>query len=209
MIAPIFKEITVSIEFQYFLAIFIGIAFGYILESSGFGNARVIAAEFYFEDFRMLKVFFAAMITGAIGLLFLNWFGILDLDKIFIPSTYLWGQAFGGAVLGFGFGMGGYCPGTSMVSAATGKLDGMAFLFGAFLGTMSFGDVFYNYLKNIYLGGYLGRITLPRFFGMNEGLFMFIVVLLALAIFWLVEKTERDWDPYKKFRKRPKTIIER
>ncbi len=209
MIAPIFKEISVSIEFQYFLAILIGVAFGYILESSGFGDARVIAAEFYFEDFRMLKVFFAAMVTGAMGILFLNWVGLLDINKIFIPRTYLWGQALGGAVLGFGFGMGGYCPGTSMVSASTGKLDGMAFVFGAFLGTMSFGDIFYGWLKKAYFGGALGRITLPRLFNMNEGVFMLIVVIMAIGIFWLVEKTERDWDPYGKYRGRPKRIIKR
>ena len=168
MIAPIFKQIVVSIEFQYFLAILIGIAFGYILERAGFGNAKKIAAEFYFEDFTMLKVFFSAMVTGAVGLLLLNWFGILDLSKIFIPRTYIWGQLLGGAILGLGFGFGGYCPGTSMVSASTGKLDGMAFVFGAFLGTMSFGDIFYNWLKGAYLGGSLGRITLPEFFGIKD-----------------------------------------
>ena len=209
MIAPLFKNFVVSIEFQYFLALLIGIAFGYILERAGFGNAKKIAAEFYFEDFTMLKVFFAAMVSGAMGLLFLNWFGWLDMSKIFIPRTYLLGQAFGGAILGFGFGYGGYCPGTSMVSAATGKLDGMAFVVGAFIGTMSFGDIFYNWLKDIYLGGPLGRITLPEFFGMNEGVFMLLVIIMAIGVFWLAEKTERDWDPYRKFRKRQKEIIDR
>ncbi len=209
MIAPLFKQIVVSIEFQYFLAILIGIAFGYILERAGFGNARKIAAEFYFEDFTMLKVFFAAMVTGAVGILFFNWFGWLDISKIFIPRTFIWGQMLGGAILGAGFGFGGYCPGTSLVSASTGKLDGMAFVFGAFLGTMSFGDIFYDWLKGAYLGGAMGRITLPELFGINAGVFVLLIIIMALGVFWLVEKTERDWDPYRKFRKGPKQIIDR
>ena len=209
MIAPIFKQILVSIEFQFFLAFLIGIAFGYILERAGFGNAKKIAAEFYFEDFTMLKVFFAAMTTGAVGILFLNWFGLLDLSKIFIPKTYIWGQLLGGAILGLGFGTAALCPGTGFVSAATGKLDGWAFVLGAFVGTMSFGDIFYNWIKGVYLGGPLGRITLPELFGINAGVFVLLIIIMALSVFWLVEKTERDWDPYKKHRKGPKEIIER
>ncbi len=210
MIAPIFKQITVSIEFQYFLAILIGIAFGYILERAGFGNARKIAAEFYFDDFTMIKVFFTTLMVGSAGLLFLNWFGWLDLDKIFIPRTYYWGQLVGGIILGAGFGIGGYCPGTSIVSASSGKLDGMAFVAGAFVGTMSFGDIFYDWLKDVYTGGAMGRITLPEFFGINAGVVVFLVILMALGTFWIAEKIEKGtWDPYKKIRKEPRKIIER
>ena len=123
------------------------------------------------------KVSSAAMVTGALGILFLNWFGLLDISKIFIPRTFIWGQMLGGAILGAGFGFGGYCPGTSLVSASTGKLDGMAFVFGAFLGTMSFGDIFYNWLKGAYLGGPLGRITLPELFGINAGVFILLIII--------------------------------
>ena len=209
MIAPLFKHFFVSIEFQYFLAILIGFAFGYILERAGFGNAKKVAAEFYFEDFTVLKVFFTTMVTGMLGILFLNWFGLLDIGKIFIPKTFVWGQLLGGALLGIGFGAAALCPGTGFVSAATGKLDGWAFVLGAFVGTMSFGDIFYDWIKGIYLGGPLGRITLPEFFGINAGVFALLVVIMAIGVFLLAEKTERDWDPYKKFRKGPKEIIDR
>lgn len=210
MIAPIFKQIAVSIEFQYFLAILIGIAFGYILERAGFGNAKKIAAEFYFEDFTMIKVFFTTLMVGSAGLLFFNWFGWLDLDKIFIPKTYIWGQFVGGAILGAGFGVGGYCPGTSIVSASSGKLDGLAFVVGAFVGTMSFGDIFYNWLVGIYKGGPMGRITLPELFGMNAGVVVLLVILMGFGVFWIAEKVEKgNWDPYKKFRKGPRQIIDR
>jgi len=210
MIAPIFKQIAVSIEFQYFLAILIGFAFGYILERAGFGNARKIAAEFYFEDFTMIKVFFTTLVVGSAGLLFFNWFGWLYLDKIFIPKTYVIGQAVGGAILGMGFGVGGYCPGTGFVSASSGKMDGFAFLAGAFVGTMSFGDIFYDWLKGVYKGMPLGRITLPQLFGMNEGVVVLIVIIMALGVFWIAEKVEKgNWDPYKKFRKVPRQIIDR
>lgn len=209
MIAPLFQNGFFGLNFSYVLAFFIGISFGYLLEKSGFGNARKIAAEFYFEDFTMFKVFFMAIVVNVIGIFFLSWFGVLNLNLVFIPPTYISAQLFGGLVLGFGFGLGAYCPGTSLVSAATGKLDGMAFVAGVFVGTMSFGDIFYKPLKGIYFGGYLGRFTLQDLFNVNPGVMAFFVIVMAIASFWLVEKTERQWDPYRKYRKGPKINIDR
>ena len=209
MIAPFFQNGFFGINFSYFLAFIIGISFGFLLEKAGFGNARKIAAEFYFEDFTMFKVFFMAIVVNVFGILFLNWFGILNLNLIFIPTTYLWGQLVGGIILGLGFGLGAYCPGTSLVAAITGKLDGIAFVAGAFVGTMAFGDIFYDSLKGIYTGGFMGRFTLPDWLGLNAGVVAFLIAVMAVGAFWLVEKTERDWDPYKKFRKSPKVKIDR
>ena len=39
--------------------------------------------------------------------------------QIFIPRTFIWGQMLGGAILGAGFGFGGYCPGTSLDRKST------------------------------------------------------------------------------------------
>ena len=42
--------------------------------------------------------------------------------------------------MGVGFVLGGFCPGTSLVAAATLKVDGMLFVLGGLLGVWLFGE---------------------------------------------------------------------
>ena len=101
----------------------IGIAFGMTLESAGFGNSKLLAAQFYFKDMRVFKVMFTAIIV-AMTLIFLSSaLGLLDYNLIWVPPTYLWPGIVGGLIMGVGFIIGGFCPGTSLVGMATGKLD--------------------------------------------------------------------------------------
>jgi uncharacterized membrane protein YedE/YeeE len=60
--------------------------------------------------------------------------GLLDYNLVWVNPTYLWPGIIGGLIMGAGFIIGGFCPGTSLVAAATGKLDGIFFTLGAFFG---------------------------------------------------------------------------
>src|SRR5512147_3192955 len=111
-----------------FLAFIIGIAFGFVLESSGFSSSRKLAGVFYGYDMVVLKVFFTAAITAMLGLLFFSLFGWVDLSLIYVNPTYLPSAIVGGIVMGAGFIMGGYCPGTSFCGASIGKIDAMVFI---------------------------------------------------------------------------------
>jgi len=53
----------------------------------------------------------------------------------------------------------------------------------------------------------MGKITLPELFSLNAGVVAFIIIIIALVSFWLAEKVERDWDPYKSLRSYPKEKI--
>ena len=51
---------------SYLIYVVIGFAFGFILESSGFGDARLLAAQFYFRELRVLKVMFTAIVVAMV-----------------------------------------------------------------------------------------------------------------------------------------------
>ncbi len=51
---------------SYMIYLALGFAFGFILESSGFGDSRRLAAQFYFTEFRVLKVMFTAIVVAMI-----------------------------------------------------------------------------------------------------------------------------------------------
>mgnify|MGYP001076582934 CR=1 FL=1 len=112
------------------LAFLIGIGFGFFLERAGFGSARKLVSQFYLDDLAVFKVMFTAIVTAMLGVTYLSWIGFLDLELVYLVPTYWIAQVVGGLLLGVGFVVGGYCPGTSVVSTATGKLDGVVFVLG-------------------------------------------------------------------------------
>ncbi|MFC1669861.1 YeeE/YedE thiosulfate transporter family protein [Spirochaetota bacterium] len=92
----------------FLFAFFIGVGFGFVLESAGFGNSRKLALQFYFRDMTVFKVMFTAIITGMAGIILFNAFGWLDISSIYINPTYLLPGIAGGLIMGLGFAVGGY-----------------------------------------------------------------------------------------------------
>ena len=120
------------------IALLVGIAFGYILEASGFSSSRKLAGVFYGYDFVVLRVFMTAVMVTMIGLVYFSYMGWIDLSEIFILPTFLPSVIVGGIIMGLGFVMGGYCPGTSFTGVAIGKLDAVFFYRRALFGNFYF-----------------------------------------------------------------------
>jgi hypothetical protein len=190
MSAPFYKYGLFGDEASLVVAFAVGIGFGFFLERAGFGSALKLTAQFYLTDLAVFKVMFTAIVTAGLGLFYLGWSGLLDLSLVYLGPTYLLPQVVGGLVLGFGFVLGGYCPGTSLVAVATGRLDGFAFVAGVFAGVLAFGEAFPR-LAGFYGATDLGPLTLPRLAGVPYGLVLLAVVLLALAGFAGAEALER------------------
>jgi rhodanese-related sulfurtransferase/uncharacterized membrane protein YedE/YeeE len=169
----------------------IGFAFGFVLESSGFGNSRKLAAQFYFQELTVFKVMFTAIIT-AMSLVFLtSALGLLDVNLVWVPPTYVWPGIVGGFIMGIGFIVGGFCPGTSLVAAATLKLDGVFFVLGVLFGIFVFGETVDSY-EAFFNSSFLGRLTLTESLGIATGPLVLLVVAAALALFvgaeWVEQK---------------------
>lgn len=172
------------------LSLGIGFCFGFVLERAGFGNSRKLAAQFYFHDMTVFKVMFTAILVAMIGIQWGSALGLVDYGQIWVNPTHLIPGIVGGLLLGFGFIIGGYCPGTSIVSASTGKLDGMAFLSGVVFGIMVFAEVMEPFRGFWEANTNWGRVTLPEIFGLNPGVIVFLISLVALGCFMAAEYVE-------------------
>lgn len=179
----------------WFVPLLLGIAFGFTLESSGFGDARRLAAQFYLSEMRVLKVMFTAIVTCMLLLAWTSALGWLDFEAIFVNPTYLGSGILGGFILGLGFIIGGYCPGTSLVSMATLKVDGAIFVGGVGLGSFAFGETADGFRAFYDNAGYLGRYTLPDWLGLPAGVVVLLVVLMAGFMFLGGELLERIHGP--------------
>jgi len=190
MNAPLFKYGLFGDEMGLIVAVVIGIGFGFFLERAGFGSARKLTAQFYFTDLAVFKVMFTAVLTAGLGVFYLGWAGLLDLSLLYVSPTYLLPQVIGGLLLGFGFVIGGYCPGTSMVAVATGKLDAMVFAAGIVAGIFAYGEVYPAITGFVYATD-MGAVTLPELTHIPYGVLLFAVVLVAVAGFYGSEAWER------------------
>jgi len=179
----------ISEEFNLVIALLVGIGFGFVLEQAGFSSTRKLVGLFYGYDFTVLRVFFTAGITAMTGVLLLGHYGLLDLSLIYVNPTFLRSALVGGAIMGAGFILGGFCPGTSVCAAAIGKIDAMIFLVGSVLGVWAFA-LSYPYIKDFYLADNMGPVLISKQLGLTSPLFGFLLVTMALAAFyftWLIE----------------------
>ena len=168
----------------------VGIGFGMILEQAGFGSSRKLTAQFYLRDMTVLKVMFTGIIVAMLLIFWAAALQLLDFSQVFVNPTYLGSGILGGLILGAGFIIGGFCPGTALVAAATLKLDAVFFTAGVLGGIFVFGEsapLFWGFFQG---AGSLDRFTLPQWLGLDAGTVVLLVIIMALAMFSLAEWVE-------------------
>jgi hypothetical protein len=168
-----------------------GLLFGYVLESAGFASPRKLTAQFRLTDWSVFKVMFTAVIVAAIGLAVADVYGLVPASAIFIPTTYFWATLMGGALVGAGMAIGGYCPGTSVAGLSSGRIDAFVFMIGMVLGTGAFASVFddITWLYQAMPGP--EAQTLSDLFGVPSWAILAALVVIAALGFRLGSRLER------------------
>lgn len=182
MMGPLIPLDIIDPNWNNVIAILIGIAFGFILEATGFSSSRKLAGVFYGYDFVVLKVFFTAAMTAAIGLYYFHYMGWIDASLIYINPTYVGPAIVGGVIMGLGFVMGGYCPGTSYTGVAIGKIDAIAYSIALFFGVFIFSE-FYPLYEQFYNSGNLGSVMVFDALGLSPAAFILVLIVVALGMF--------------------------
>jgi hypothetical protein len=174
------------------VALALGFGFGWFLERAGFGSSCRLCAQFYLYDMTVLKVMFTAIVTAAVGLWVFSAAGVLDLSSVYLTPTSIGAQLVGGLLLGAGFIIGGYCPGTSVTASATGSGDGMVFVLGFAAGLAIYAVVFPG-LELWANATSLGGLTLPQVWNLPYGAVVLGLVIMAALAFAGAEWSERKF----------------
>ncbi len=173
----------------YIVFFLIGSGFGVALEMAGFGDSRRLAAQFYFKDMTVLKTMFTGIVVACLLIFFTSAVGWMDFAQLNVNQTFLWPGIVGGLIMGVGFIIGGYCPGTSVVATASLKLDGLMFLTGAVLGAGLFGESLPGF-ESFWYSSFTERLLVSDWLGWSIGATVFAVTLMAIVMFYGAEKTE-------------------
>ncbi len=191
---PLFTTGQISNNINLFLGLFIGVGFGFILERAGFGTSKHIATVFYFRNLRVTQTMIAAIVTAATWVVVFSYFGWMDFSQVYIPITYVWPYLIGGAIFGAGMVMSGWCPGTSVVGVAIGKIDAVIFVVGMFVGMFVYFQT-YSYFQGFANSGNLGRFTIDKLVGgdmFTTSYLITIVLAVGLGVFMSVMKSVID-----------------
>ncbi len=179
MIGPLVNNGIISQGINTLAAVLIGVLFGYALQRSGFTNSRKISAAFYMKDVDVPVVMFTAIVTAAIGLWGMSLLGMIDTSKMYFLPSYLLPMIAAGFIFGIGMAVGGFCPGTSLASMVTGKIDAMVFVGGFLLGSLLFGDL-YPIWDKFYNSNGFGVFRIDQLLNINLGLAVLIITLLGV-----------------------------
>jgi uncharacterized protein len=193
--------LTTTVEFSTAgtlgMALLLGLGFGFALERAGFGSARKLTAVFYLYDMAVVKVMFSAIVTAMSGLFVLSAAGALDLAELYVEPTNYAAAIVGGLLFGAGFIVGGYCPGTSIAAAASGRKDAWLFALGMLAGVGAYAE-FTPGLEAWIKAGQIGEVTLPSLTGIGMGwwtlAFIAILALAGWGMGWL-ERRFAPWNP--------------
>jgi hypothetical protein len=169
-----------------------GAAFGFVLERAGFGSPCKLTGQFRLTDWSVLKVMFTAIVVAAAGLWLLRVAGVVDAEQLFVPTSLLVAAAVGGALVGAGFAVGGYCPGTSVVGLFSGRLDAAVFLLGILVGTFVFAGLYGPALESLMAAGEVqAGDTFADAWGIPDGLLIAVMTGALVGVFVIGTRFER------------------
>jgi len=115
------------------LAIVIGGAFGFVLDRVGATNPGYIIRMLNLSNLHLMKTILLAIGVGSVLMFAGLLLGFVDPGNLSVKDAYI-GVFVGGLLLGAGFAVAGFCPGTGLTAAATGRMDALVFTIGGLVG---------------------------------------------------------------------------
>ena len=173
----------------------LGSLFGFILQRAGLGDGCKLTGQLRLEDWTVFDVMFTAIIVAATGLWILDATGHMPAADTFVPSAYFSAALVGGGLVGLGMSIGGYCPGTSVVAAASGRVDGIFFLAGLVVGTLLFAGAYDRIGSWMDAATPLPVSTLPELMRVPGWAVIAALAVIAWTVHLLVTRGERRATP--------------
>lgn len=175
---------------QILLAIVIGAVFGAVLDRVGATNPNVITGMLTLRRVRLMKTILLAIGTGSILMFAGQMAGLVDVGHMSVKTAYV-GVFIGGLMLGAGWAASGFCPGTGVCAAASGRKDALFFIAGGLLGAAAYMVTYPSWRASGLLDKVLGgKATLGTVPGSKfDGLFAMSGDILGIvlgAVFVLV-----------------------
>jgi uncharacterized membrane protein YedE/YeeE len=158
----------------------VGTAFGAILFASGLADPRRIVDMLRLKDLWLLKLLVTALAVGIVGVALLSPFGAAHTS---IKTLHVVAIAVGGILFGLGFAVTGYCPGTSLAGAASGRRDAFFVVAGGLAGTALYAALYSAIRPRLVDPLTYGKPTLFEWLGVPA---LALALPIGALVAWLV-----------------------
>ncbi|MDW7644400.1 MAG: DUF6691 family protein [Desulfuromonadales bacterium] len=162
-----------------------GVAFGFILQKGGVLRYDKQLGALRLIDMTIIKFMLTSVLVGMVGIYLLV---DLELAKLSLKTTILGGNIIGGLIFGIGWGLLGYCPGTSAGALGEGRWDALYGILGMVAGAAVYAEVFPLMKRTVLTWGNLGKITIPQVLGVNHWPVILVFIIGAVLLFLFFEK---------------------
>jgi hypothetical protein len=175
-----------SDKLPLFQGLLFGIIFGFLLQKGGVTKYDVIIGQLLLEDFTVVKIMLASVVTGAVGLHLMKALGWVQLK----PKSGSWGKnAIGGLIFGVGFAVLGYCPGTIAGAMGNGYLDALTGgLSGIIIGSWFLAVLYPGIKEGVLKKGFFGDVTLPQLMKVSDWVVIVPLSIILIAAMYLMER---------------------
>ena len=167
-----------------FLGLFSGIAFGFVIQRIGATNAGKMARAHLMIEPDIPRFMIAAVVLSALGLLGLQAVGV---GRTMVLPTSLVATGLAAVLFGVGWGLAGYCPGTTWAAAGEGRMDAVFALLGGLAGTAVFAQLHEQLIPLLYDPTNLGPLTLAEWTG-SRAAGTVVLALVFSACIYLIGK---------------------
>ena len=120
-----------------FLAIVIGASFGAVLDRVGATSPNYIGKMLNLTNLHLAKAILLAIGVGSVLMFGGQTVGLVDVGHMSVKTAYI-GVFIGGLLLGIGWAASGYCPGTGIAAAASGRRDALVYAAGGLVGAAAY-----------------------------------------------------------------------
>lgn len=168
-----------------FYGLITGILFGLLLQKGRVLRYDKQLGALRLLDMTIVKFMFSTVVVGMVGVYLLKDFG---LAKLAVKPTLLGANILGGLTFGIGWGLLGYCPGTSAGALGEGRWDAIWGILGMLAGAALYAEAFPFMKKTVLTWGDLGNLTLPEVLGLSPWVIIPVFAVAALALFTWFEK---------------------
>jgi hypothetical protein len=164
---------------QLLAGLITGVLFGFFLQKGRVIRYDKQLGALRLQDMTIVKFMVTSVLVGMVGVYLLQ---DLGLAKLSIKPTILGGTILGGLTFGLGWGLIGYCPGTSAGALGEGRWDAAWGIAGMLAGAALYAESFPVMKTTVLTWGDFGKITIPQVLGINHwpviGVFIVAGVLL-------------------------------
>lgn len=170
---------------QLLYGLITGIFFGFFLQRGKVLRYDQQIGALRLIDMTIVKFMLTAVLVGNVGIYLLYDLGLVQLS---IKSTILGATIGGGLLFGIGWGLLGYCPGTSIGAIGEGRWDGLWGVLGMLVGGALYAEAYPLMKRSLLTWGDLGKVTLPGMLNVSHWLVIPVFILVGVALFIFFEK---------------------